>query len=111
MGTAAQPDADEVDGGCAESFLQRLPDGPARGGAVHGDIAQPLSARPVLAERDWPSFTARLTALADRMAENGLRLAYHHHMGTRIQTEAEPGPPLKEITSGRRERSSIPLRS
>ena len=31
----------------------------------------------------------RLTELADRLAERGLRLAYHHHMGTVVETPAE----------------------
>ena len=34
-------------------------------------------------------FTERLTAVADHLAERGVRMAYHHHMGTVIETEAE----------------------
>ena len=34
-------------------------------------------------------FGIRLTELADRLAERGLRLAYHHHMGTVVETPAE----------------------
>jgi inosose dehydratase len=53
---------------------------------MHGDQRAPLSQRPQLAERDWPAFGERLTALADRMLREGLRLAYHHHMGTVVQS-------------------------
>jgi len=57
--------------------------------AIHGDRAIPLSRRPVLADADWPAFAARLTDFAARVAATGLRVAYHHHMGTVVQTEAE----------------------
>jgi inosose dehydratase len=54
-----------------------------------GDIFRPLSTRPVLAESDWPAYGRRLTALAARMAAFGVRMAYHHHMGTIVQSEAD----------------------
>jgi myo-inosose-2 dehydratase len=57
--------------------------------AIHGDRAAPLSGRPVLAERQWPMFANRLTDLADAAAVDGLSIAYHHHMGTVVQSEAE----------------------
>lgn len=58
-------------------------------GCVHGDAATPLSRRPSLSEDDWPGFGARLTAVAEHIAARGLAMAYHHHMGTVIETEAE----------------------
>jgi myo-inosose-2 dehydratase len=58
--------------------------------AIHGDRTKPLSARPVLAKDDWRRFGDRMTELARRLeGEDGLRLVYHHHMGTVVQTEAE----------------------
>jgi inosose dehydratase len=57
--------------------------------AIHGDRTVPLSRRPVLAEADWPRFARRLTDLADAARAEGLTIAYHHHMGTIVQTEAE----------------------
>ncbi len=57
--------------------------------AIHPDRAAPLSHRPMLAEADWPRFAERLTTLADAVAAAGLTLAYHHHMGTVVQTGAE----------------------
>ncbi len=56
-------------------------------GAIHGDIAAPVSRRPTL--QNAPLLGARLTALAEATEAQGLRLAYHHHMGTVVQTEAE----------------------
>ncbi len=58
-------------------------------GGRHGDIHRPLSQRPVLAPADWPAYGRKVTALAERMAEFGVRMAFHHHMGTIVQTDAE----------------------
>jgi hypothetical protein len=44
---------------------------------------------PVLVAGPLGEFGIRLTELADRLAERGLRLAYHHHMGTVVETPAE----------------------
>lgn len=70
--------------------------------AIHGDRFAPLSDRPVLPDAGWASFAGRLTALAGAAAGEGLAVAYHHHMGTIVQTEAEidrlmetTGPPVK----------------
>ncbi len=57
--------------------------------AVHTDRRAALSRRPVLGAADWEVLAPRLSAFARRLAGEGLRLAYHHHMGTVIQTEAE----------------------
>jgi inosose dehydratase len=70
--------------------------------AIHGNRFVPLANRPVLSGTEWTSFAGRLTALADAVAEEGLSVAYHHHMGTIVQTEADidrlmesTGPALK----------------
>jgi inosose dehydratase/3D-(3,5/4)-trihydroxycyclohexane-1,2-dione acylhydrolase (decyclizing) len=57
--------------------------------AVHGDKSVKLADRQALTEAEWPVFCARLTRLGELLAGEGLGLAYHHHMGTCIQTEAE----------------------
>ncbi len=57
--------------------------------AIHGDRAVPLSKRPVMAEGDWGPYGAKMTELAERLAAEGLRLCYHHHMGTIVQSEAD----------------------
>jgi inosose dehydratase/3D-(3,5/4)-trihydroxycyclohexane-1,2-dione acylhydrolase (decyclizing) len=57
--------------------------------AIHGDRAAPLDQRPVLAAGEWPEFGRRVTAVADAVLGEGLRLVYHHHMGTVVQSEAD----------------------
>ncbi len=54
--------------------------------AVHGDRAVPLTAAPRLAARDWKTFGARLTDVADYVKSEGLKFAYHHHLGTVVET-------------------------
>ena len=56
---------------------------------VHGDRSIPLSKRPVLAEKEWPQFLQRLDAVAGQLEKQGMKMAYHHHMGTVIQSEEE----------------------
>ncbi len=56
---------------------------------VHGDRKVPLSKRPKLAENEWKQFCERLDQAADRLQKQGLKMAYHHHMGTVIQSEDE----------------------
>ncbi len=53
------------------------------------DPDRPLSARPRLADGQWGEFAERLTVVAGHLAERGVAMAYHHHMGTVIQTEDE----------------------
>ena len=58
-------------------------------GCVHGDKSAPLSRRPVLGEKQWRGFGENLNAMARHLAQRGMRLAYHHHMGTVVETAAE----------------------
>jgi inosose dehydratase/3D-(3,5/4)-trihydroxycyclohexane-1,2-dione acylhydrolase (decyclizing) len=57
--------------------------------AIHGDRFAQLSKRPVMTDAAWALFAGRMTALAGLVADEGLSLVYHHHMGTIVQTEAE----------------------
>lgn len=58
-------------------------------GCVHGDKAAKLSARRRLDAREMGALARRMTEVARRMRARGMRLAYHHHMGTVVETEAE----------------------
>jgi len=58
-------------------------------GSTDGDPSAPLSRRPVLADDAWPGFCAKLDAVAAHLRRRRIRLAFHHHMGTVVQTEAE----------------------
>lgn len=55
----------------------------------HGAIFNPISQRPSLAAEEWAPYGRKITELADRMAEFGVGMAFHHHMGTIIETDAE----------------------
>ena len=55
----------------------------------HGAIWDPISSRPALRAEEWPDYGRRLTDLAERMAEFGVRMAFHHHMGTIVETDEE----------------------
>jgi myo-inosose-2 dehydratase len=57
--------------------------------AIHGDRGTPLSRRPVLRGSAWARFGARMTEVAERTLARGVRLVYHHHMGTCVQSEAD----------------------
>lgn len=55
--------------------------------AVHGDQAVPLSRRPRLhgGTDAWKQFGARMTEVGRAVADAGLALVYHHHMGTVVE--------------------------
>ncbi len=57
--------------------------------AVHGARATPLADTPRLAAGDWKTFGARMTAVADYVAAQGLKFAYHHHLGTVVEGQAD----------------------
>lgn len=58
-------------------------------GCIHGERNIPLSRRPVLAANQWAELGRRMTAVGDYLKGQGVHLAYHHHMGTVVETEAE----------------------
>jgi inosose dehydratase len=57
--------------------------------STDGNPDAALSTRPQLGETEWPRFCERLSAVAHHLRTRGVHLAFHHHMGTVIQTEAE----------------------
>ena len=57
----------------------------------HGAIWDPISQRPAIGADEWPAYGRKLTALAERMADFGVRMAFHHHMGTIVETDADVG--------------------
>lgn len=58
-------------------------------GTVQGRRDLPVAERPVMTEAEWPVFLDRLGRLGDWMAREGVRIAFHHHMGTVIEKAAE----------------------
>jgi inosose dehydratase len=57
--------------------------------AIHCDRDRPLSATPRLDGAAWAAFGARLTEVADYVAAAGLRFAYHHHLGTVVESSED----------------------
>lgn len=57
--------------------------------AIHGDANKPVNDRAKLSPDAMTVFGEKLEAFAAYLASEGITLAYHHHMGTIIETEAE----------------------
>ena len=58
-------------------------------GSVQSLKEVPVSQRPVMPDSEFPEYGRKLTEVADRMKDYGVRMVYHHHMGTVIETERE----------------------
>lgn len=52
---------------------------------IQGDVATPVSRRPKLGRDEVLAYAARLSDLAKWSADQGVALAYHHHMGAMVQ--------------------------
>tara|TARA_B110000211_G_scaffold167136_1_gene188609 strand:+ start:26 stop:925 length:900 start_codon:yes stop_codon:yes gene_type:complete len=57
--------------------------------SVQGDPNTPLSKRPKLSKDDWNKLVLRINEISKMMIDENMPLAYHHHMGTVIETEDE----------------------
>lgn len=69
---------------------------------IQGDIKTPVNNRPTLTREEVLAYGAKLTELAKWMADQGMPMAYHHHMGSIIESEDDvnwlmegSGPELK----------------
>jgi myo-inosose-2 dehydratase len=58
-------------------------------GAVHRDRSVPASKRPLLHPEGVKLFGESMTLLADALHARGFQMAYHHHIGTVIETEED----------------------
>lgn len=56
---------------------------------VQGQQGTPVNARPRLSRDEITAYAAKLTELAQWMGDQGMPLAYHHHMGSIIEAEAD----------------------
>lgn len=61
--------------------------------AIHGRRDTPLSQTPQLDAAAWEQFGKTLTAVADYIQGQGLKFAYHHHLGTVVERASD----LKEF--------------
>jgi len=58
-------------------------------GSVQGQQSVPVSQRPRLGPAGFPEYGRKLTEIAEYLADRGVPMAYHHHMGTVIEVEEE----------------------
>ncbi|MEH6650369.1 MAG: myo-inosose-2 dehydratase [Motiliproteus sp.] len=58
-------------------------------GTVQNQQLIPVSQRPTLSEDGIKQYGEKLTAFAEFMSSEGMPIAFHHHMGTVIETEHE----------------------
>ncbi|WP_192036463.1 myo-inosose-2 dehydratase [Halomonas sp. YLGW01] len=56
---------------------------------IHGDQSRPVSRRPTLGEDDWARLTEGLNVVGDYLKEQGVHMAYHHHLGTVVESQAD----------------------
>jgi len=57
--------------------------------AIHCNRAVSLAQSPRLGADEWKQFGARLSEVADYVNSQGLRFAYHHHLGTVVEQADE----------------------
>ncbi len=57
--------------------------------AVHSNRAVPLEGSPRLKSGEWAQFGARMSNVADYISGQGLKFAYHHHLGTVVENQAD----------------------
>lgn len=57
--------------------------------SIQGDRTRPLTTKPKLSEDEIKAYAHKMTAFGEWCIEQGMPLAYHHHMAAAIETEAE----------------------
>lgn len=56
---------------------------------IHGDQNKPVHLRPQFPANRWQEYGEKLTEFARYTQKQGVQIAYHHHMGTIIETEED----------------------
>lgn len=56
---------------------------------IHGKQQVPVNQRPHFPAERWEEYGAKLTEFARYTQSQGVQIAYHHHMGTMIETEQD----------------------
>ncbi|WP_375451764.1 myo-inosose-2 dehydratase [uncultured Devosia sp.] len=59
------------------------------GRSIQGDRARPLATKPKLSEDEMKAYARTVTDFGEWCAEQGMPLAYHHHMAAVVETEPE----------------------
>lgn len=58
-------------------------------GCIHGEQQTPVYLRPRFPQERWQEYGDKLTAFARYTQQKGVQIAYHHHMGTVIESEQD----------------------
>ncbi len=56
---------------------------------VHGNDKVAVNDRPIMTDADWQRFSTGYEELSRFAAEQGVKMGYHHHMGTIIESAAD----------------------
>jgi len=67
-------------------------------GCIHSDVDARLSSRPRIAAAEWQQLGRRLSEVASACRDRGLKLCYHHHMGTVVQTRSDIDALMQETS-------------
>ena len=65
-------------------------------GSIQGNDKIPLSKRPQLNKDDWSNYCKKINEIGKRLEDEQMPLAYHHHMGTVIQSHEDTERLLQE---------------
>ncbi len=57
--------------------------------SIAGDPKRPLSTRPKLTNEEWINYCKKISEIGKYLEDQGMPLAYHHHMGTVIETQQD----------------------
>ena len=66
---------------------------------VQGEIAVPVNNRPKLSRAEVLAYAAKLSEVAKWSADRGMPMAYHHHMGSIIESEDDVNALMQGSTS------------
>ena len=58
-------------------------------GSIQSDPNRKLSTRPQMDDDEWKKFCKKISELGKYLEDQGMPLAYHHHMGTVIETQKD----------------------
>ena len=57
--------------------------------SIAGDPNRPLSTRPKMTSEEWNNYCKKISEIGKYLEDQGMPLAYHHHMGTVIETQQD----------------------
>ena len=67
--------------------------------SIAGDPKRPLSTRPKMTNEEWSNYCKKISEIGKYLEDQGMPLAYHHHMGTVIETQQDTERLLENTSS------------